>query len=101
MFEGLKKLSERIADRWKAEVIDAIFTEDTCKDLVLKVLNELDEMADKTPTGIDDFILGMLKHLVNSYWDWVWTAFFKNTQAEEFPGKMVEMAQSVSNIRVR
>lgn len=101
MFEGLKKLSERIADRWKAEVIDAIFTEDTCKDLVLKVLNELDEMADKTPTGIDDFILGMLKHLVNSYWDWVWSAFFKDAEAKQFPDKMVEMAQSVSNIRMR
>lgn len=101
MFEGLKKLSEKIADRWKEEVIDAIFTEDTCKDLVLKVLNELDEMADKTPTGIDDFILGMLKHLVNSYWDWVWSAFFKDAETKQFPDKMVEMAQSVSNIRMR
>lgn len=89
MFDRIKNFGNKILEQWKEKIIDEakeqiveLFTEENCKKLVNACIDGLDKLADKSATGIDDYIIGEMREAVNENWEWVWDTLFGTKKDE-------------------
>lgn len=116
MFEKLKDLCEKIQKKWVEEIVESVteaaeafLTEENCKNLVLRSIDEFDKLADRTANGYDDWFIGVLRRKVDENWEWVWDMLFEEKLDEEgevvccgygneFPERFCDWVKEVKSI---